>query len=431
MRASRNIVGVGGNPDLEVERWIADLAASLSDRLPEAVKAISASVSEAIPDLSGELLDAGVEGNVAAILSALRHSIPVERVQAPTAALEHARRLAQQGVPLNVVVRGYRFGQRGLMHVVFEELETFDIPPQVRIDAVKSITELMFLYVDRMSQQVVEVYEEERERWLETRNSMRALRVREILDGRKPVDIDSAITAISYPLRWHHVALVLWYPAASGEADELGSMQRFLRQLATAVQAGAAPLFIATNRSTGWAWLPFQSAPAGLVAEVRRFAQQRPDSPSVAIGSPAAGVKGFRRSHAQADAAQRVALARTATKPTVVADSDPGLAAAALLGGTIEDARDWVDEVLGDLAADNDNDARLRETLRVFLGCNSSYTLAAEELTLHHNTVKYRVRRAMVKRGRPITTDRFDVELALLLCHWYGEALLLPPRRPS
>jgi len=270
---------------------------------------------------------------VAAILSALRHSIPVERVQAPTAALEHARRLAQQGVPLNVVVRGYRFGQRGLMHVVFEELETFDIPPQVRIDAVKSITELMFLYVDRMSQQVVEVYEEERERWLETRNSMRALRVREILDGRKPVDIDAAIATISYPLRWHHVALVLWYPAASGEADELGSMQRFLRQLATAVQAGA-PLFIAADRSTGWAWLPFQSAPAGLVAEVRRFAQQRPDSPSVAIGSPAAGVKGFRRSHAQADAAQRVALARTATKPTVVADSDPGLAAAALLSAT-------------------------------------------------------------------------------------------------
>jgi DNA-binding PucR family transcriptional regulator len=431
MRAFRNTVGVGSNTDVEVERWIADLAASLSDRLPEAVKAISASVSEAIPDLSGELLDAGIEGNVAAILSALRHNIPVERVQAPTAALEHARRLAQRGVPLNVVVRGYRFGQRAVMHLVFEELETFDIPPQVRIDAVKSITEMMFLYIDRISQQVVEVYEEERERWLETRNSMRALRVREVLDGRKPVDIDSAIVAISYPLRWHHVALVLWYPAPSGEADELGSMQRFLRQLATAVQAGAAPLFIATNRSTGWAWLPFQSAPAGLVAEVRRFAQHRRGSPSVAIGSPAAGVNGFRRSHAQADAAQRVALARTATKPTVVADGDRGLAAAALLGGTIEDARDWVDEVLGDLAADNDNDARLRETLRVFLGCNSSYTLAAEELTLHRNTVKYRVRRALVKRGRPMTTDRFDVELALLLCHWYGEPLLLSPKRPS
>jgi hypothetical protein len=75
------------------------------------------------------------------------------------------------------------------------------------------------------------------------------------------------------------------------------------------------------------------------------------------------------------------------------------------------------------------NDARLRDTLRVFLGCESSYKLAAGELTLHSNTVKYRVGRAMIRRGRPITNDRFDVELALLLCHWYGDALLSP--KPS
>jgi DNA-binding PucR family transcriptional regulator len=108
--------------------------------------------------------------------------------------------------------------------------------------------------------------------------------------------------------------------------------------------------------------------------------------------------------------------------------SDPGLAAAALLGGNIESARDWVAEVLGDLAANTDNDARLRDTLRVFLSCDSSYKHAADELTLHSNTVKYRVGRAMTRRGRPITNDRFDVELALLLCQWYGDALLLTPK---
>jgi DNA-binding PucR family transcriptional regulator len=206
----------------------------------------------------------------------------------------------------------------------------------------------------------------------------------------------------------------------------LGRMQRFVRELGEAVQAGAAPLFIAIDRSTGWAWLPFQSAPAGVVDGVRRFALQRRDSPSVAIGSPAAGVKGFRRSHAQADAARRVALAGTDGERTVVADSDRGLAAAALVVGNIEQARDWVAEVLGDLATNTDNDARLRETLRVFLGCDSTYKLAADELTLHFNTVKYRVGRAMARRGRPISHDRFDVELALLLCHWYGDAVLLP-----
>jgi DNA-binding PucR family transcriptional regulator len=110
-----------------------------------------------------------------------------------------------------------------------------------------------------------------------------------------------------------------------------------------------------------------------------------------------------------------------------VADSDPGLAAAALVGGSIEDARAWVAEVVGRLAADIDSDARLRETVRVFLNGGASYTLAAEQLALHFNTVKYRMGRALARRGRPITDDRFDVKLALLLCHWYGDALLLPP----
>ena len=417
--------------DAEVRRGVAELAARLGDRLPEVVAAISASLRDEIPDLSDEaqlpLTDASVEGNVTTALYALGHDTPVECVQAPTAALEQARRIAQQGLPVSVLVRIYRLGQRSFTRLALSELQRIDVSPDARVMIVARITETLFAYVDWMSQQVVEVYEEERERWLETRNSMRALRVREVLAGRQSVDIDSAITAIRYPLRWHHVALLVWYPGASGQADELARMQCFVRELGEAVRAGAAPLFIAADRSTGWAWLSFQVAPDGIVAAIREFSLQHRDSPSVAIGSPAFGIKGFRRSHAQAVAIRSVVLARTAAKPTVVADNDPGLAAAALVCGNIEDARTWVAEVLGRLAADTDSDARLRETFRVFLNAGASYTLAAEQLNLHFNTVKYRVGRALARRGRPITDDRFDVELALLLCHWYGDVMLLPP----
>jgi DNA-binding PucR family transcriptional regulator len=418
--------------DVEVRRGVAELAARLGDRLPEVVAAISASLRDDIPDLSDEaqlpLVDASVEGNVTTALYALGHDMPVECVQAPTAAIEQARRIAQQGLPVSVLVRIYRLGQRSFTRLALAELQRIDVPPNARVTIVARITETLFAYVDWMSQQVVEVYEEERERWLETRNSMRALRVRELLAGRKSVDIDSAITTIRYPLRWHHVALVVWYPAATGEVDELARMQRFVRELGVAVKAGADPLFIAADRSTGWAWLSFQAASDAVVAAIREFSRQHRDSPSVAIGSPAAGVNGFRRSHAQAVAIRSVVLARKDTTPTVVADSDPGLAAAALVCGNIEDARAWVAEVLGGLAADTDSDARLRETFRVFLNNGASYTLAAEQLSLHFNTVKYRLGRARARRGRPITDDRFDVELALLLCYWYGDTLLVPPR---
>ena len=82
-------------------------------------------------------------------------------------------------------------------------------------------------------------------------------------------------------------------------------------------------------------------------------------------------------------------------------------------------------EVLGPLSSDTDNDARLRETLRVFLRRGASYKAAADQLHLHSNSIKYRVQRAIDRRGRPIGDDRLDVEIALLVCQWFGRAVLL------
>ena len=140
----------------------------------------------------------------------------------------------------------------------------------------------------------------------------------------------------------------------------------------------------------------------------------------------AAGLEGFRQSHREAEGARRVALIGSRPEPALIGAEDRGLPLAALLGGDIADTRAWVARVLGDLAADTDNDARLRETLRVFLRCGSSYKQAADELNLHFNTVKYRVGRAVARRGREVAADRLDVEVALLVCHWYGAAVLRP-----
>jgi hypothetical protein len=59
-------------------------------------------LEEQIPEirqdaLTIELLGASVQSNVETLLHALRYHIVVQRVEAPTAALEYARRLAQQG----------------------------------------------------------------------------------------------------------------------------------------------------------------------------------------------------------------------------------------------------------------------------------------------------------------------------------------------
>lgn len=413
----------------DVKRVVAEIGAQLNDRLAAVSGFIRVSLEEEIPELRGdariiELLGASVEGNVDTVLHALQHDITVERVVAPTAALEYARRLAQHGVPVNALVRAYRLGQRRMNELVFREVRETDMDQAIRVDVIEAITTTLYEYIDWISQQVAAVYEDERERWLENQNSVRALRVREIVAGKAINDVDATSDSIRYPLRWHHLAVVMWYPDEGAQGDELARLQRFLRELGQATDVGSNPLFAAADQTTGWGWLPYRAAPPNAVESVREFAGKRTDSPSVAIGTPASGVDGFRRSHREAQAARDVAVAGGAQRPTVVSASDPGLAAAALLGCDIGATRVWVADVLGELSADTENDARLRETLRVFLRCGSSYKQAAEELDLHFNTVKYRIGRAVARRGTPIEQDRLDVELALLACQWYGTAVL-------
>jgi DNA-binding PucR family transcriptional regulator len=416
--------------DVEVSRHVAETAERLHNRLAELSSLMHRSLEDQIPELPEDerlthLLGASVEGNVDTILRALRYDIAVERVEAPTAALEYARRLAQHGVPVNALVRAYRLGQRLMNELVFAEVRALDISEKMRYAVIEAITATLFEYIDWISQQVVVAYEDERERWLENQNSLRALRVREVLAATKTIDVDATSTSIRYPLRWHHLGLVMWYPDASAEGNELARLQRFLRELGEATGAADGALFAAADRTCGWGWLPYRASNADAAAKVRQFTLSRPDSPSVAIGTVASGVEGFRQSHREAENARRVALVGK-REPTVIAATDPGVSIAALLNRDVADTRAWVAKVLGDLASDDESDARLRETLRIYLGCGSSYKLAAEHLTLHFNTVKYRVGRAVARRGRDIDNDRLDVELALLICHWYGAVVLQP-----
>lgn len=415
--------------DVEVAHYVAETAARMHDQLGDVSSVVHRSLEDEIPELRGharlsDLLGSSVEGNVDTLLQALRYDIAVQRVEAPTAALEYARRLAQHGVPVNALVRAYRLGQRRMNEQLFTAVRGLDIASATQYAVIEAMTATLAEYIDWISQQVVVVYEDERERWLENRNTMRAVRVREVLAGKKTHDVDAASNAIRYPLRWYHLGLVMWYPDVDADGDEVVRLQRFLRELSHAAQAGTSPLFVPADRLCGWGWLPYRAATSEAVAAVRRFAVNRPDAPSLAIGTMAAGVDGFRRSHREAESARAVAIARSGPEPTLFAASDPGLSAAALMGSDIGGAREWVSAVLGELAAESDNDERLRETLRVFLGRGCSYKLAAEELAMHVNTVKYRVGRAEARRGRPIGGDRLDVELALLLCHWYGNAVL-------
>lgn len=414
-----------------VARSAAVIVGRLDDRLEEMARSIQEILVIEIAELGDdaqllELQRDTVEANVETVFSAIRHTIPIAHVEPPTAALD-ARRLAQRGVSANALVRAYRLGHQEVMRFVLDEIRASSLDPQHSLDVYEHIATIAFRYIDWISQQVVNAYQEERDRWLQNRNSIRAQRVREILDGTE-VEVDAMTKALSYPLRRAHLALLVWYP--TGEVgDELVRMERFINQLGQTLGAHDGPMFIPVDRVTGWAWIPVSSevssdATSHVVAEIRTFAEAQPDAPWIAAGSSLPGVDGFRRSHLQARLAYAVAIGSGCETRRITAASDPGVPVAALLGDNVAAARACIAEVLGPLAGRTDNDERLRETLRVFLGTGSSFKGAAEKLHLHTNSVKYRVQRAIERRGRPITDDRLDVEVALLLCHWFGPALL-------
>ena len=406
----------------------AEIIARLGGRLGDITRSLQqhvlTEVSEFRDDTQlAQLLKDSVEQNVDTVFTAIRHGIPIENVEPPTAALEHARRLAQRGVSANALIRSYRLGQQKLLNIVLDEVRATDLDPRRSLDVFQQITTTTFSYIDWISQQVIAAYQAEHDRWLETQNTTRTVRIRELLDA-EVVDADAVSTEIGYPLRRVHLAVVASYPQTH-HGDELVRMQRFVRELAECLESKGHPLFIAADRLTGWGWIPLAAETApGAVECVRRLATTYQQPPSLAVGDPLPGVDGFRRSHRQALGAHAVAIAAGPDAQQIVTNDDSGLSAAALLGENVQAARAWVGEVLGPLASATESDERLRETLRVFLQTGSSYKAAAAELHLHFNSVRYRVQRAEQRRGRPITTDRLDVEIALLLCNWFHTAVL-------
>ena len=415
-----------------MDELVASSAARLNAQVVDISRTLCTLLAREISELDGEprlveLLGASVEGNIDTVLHILQHAIAPQHLEAPSAAVEYARRLAQRGVPVNALLRAYRLGQDHVLKLLFDEIEGQTVDQGIGFRASQQVVAVTFRYIDWISQQLITVYEQEREQWLRNYNTVRVARVREIVDGTD-VELGPAEATLGYQLRQHHLGVIIW----ASEHTELPALEQAITALSRALPQVGRPLFCACDRASGWGWLPLghdrvdpdPDTIASVMTSV--LAETAPDC-QIAFGSPEPGLVGFRDTHYQAVAAQRVAVVAGDRAPRVISYGQPGVRAAALLCSDLDQARLLVHAVLGQLAADDPQRARLRETLRTFLSTANSYTATAELLAMHKNTVKYRVARAEQERGAPIGADRLDVELALIACHWLGSAILLPP----
>jgi hypothetical protein len=409
---------------------VSAVSSALVPRTAEVAADIYGLIVGEIPQLRGDqrvltLLEASVGENVATVLHILQHDIDLGKVHAPAAAEEYARRLAQRGVPIAALLRAYRIGAARLQDWCLQELaRRTDSAPTVSAAGLR-IAGILAAYIDRVSEEVVSAYESAKESWLRNLSVARASRVRALLRGEQ-VDVDSSEAILGYRLRQNHVGVVAWITGAASGSEALGRLEHAIAKAAAEAGCDGRPMFVPQDESSAWAWLPLGANRSFAAAALSAGAAGADAKIRFAFGAPARGISGFRRTHRQALSAHAVALAAGPSGRLVTSFGE--VAPVALMAGSIELLRAWVIETLGALAADDDHNARLRATLGVFLQENGSYKATAERLTLHKNTVQYRVRKAEESLGRPVGEDRLNVELALLASQWLGTAVLRPAR---
>jgi hypothetical protein len=410
-----------------VQRELSDVCAAVGARQIELTQEIWRGITASVPELRGDdtlekLLSSSVAENVMTVLHALEHGTVIENVDAPVAAHEYARRLAQREVSINALARTYRIGHAQFLATCVEEVAARSYDGAVTTTVIARIVAVSFDYIDRVVEQVITTYQRERDQWLLTRAAAYAARVRALLVD-DPADIDVAESALGYRLRRKHLGVVAWLSGEPGEMHGLTRLEQVAAQAARALEARGRPLFVPRDEALAWIWLPLASD-AEISREMLEVAfDDGVGSVRVAAGEPAVGLDGFRLTHDQAQSTYGLALAAS---PGARVTTFTEVGALALICADRDAARRWVTATLNDLAIDDEPNARLRETLLTYL-TTGSYTVTAKRMMLHKNTAQYRVGKAEEALGAPIGERRADVELALRACRYLGTLVLREP----
>jgi hypothetical protein len=129
--------GICKNPQVDmghsaVTELMADVAAAVGRRVATVREDVYETILREIPQLRDDkpvlaLLASSVDSNVETCLQIMQHRIDLADVQAPAAAVEYARRLAQRGRPLTALLRAYRVGHTCLADWLLKELVVWPV----------------------------------------------------------------------------------------------------------------------------------------------------------------------------------------------------------------------------------------------------------------------------------------------------------------
>ncbi|WP_436492731.1 PucR family transcriptional regulator [Actinokineospora sp. HUAS TT18] len=321
-------------------------------------------------------------------------------VVVPPQAVDLALTIARRGMDIGVLLKVYRAAGRAVWTFLSELVGGIGAGGPAPIDVLMYLWDRASGWIDESTDRLIAIFHDERERVMQGAMARRAQTIQAILDGDLS-DVDIAATDLGYPLATHQTAFVLWVAGGDSDATAVEAMHRTVAGLADQL-GGTRPLVLSVGSRDLWAWVSTRRAPQlGRLSHLDTAIH-------VCVGTPGRGLAGFRHGHHDARRAQRLAIA---------AGFPPGLTKYAevelvsLISADPDAACELTARELGALTSPAHD--VLRETLLLYLESGGSVDRTATALTVHKNTVRYRLHQVESIIGRPLTERRAHLELAL------------------
>jgi hypothetical protein len=294
---------------------------------------------------------------------------------------------AELGVPLEVLLRGYRLAAKVVWREVVDAATRMG---ELSPETVVALSEQVLEYLDEISGAVGSAYLETRERLVRQRDRERDRVLGRLLAGDASVELRRLAAACDLELRPPY-RLLACAVAPGADADRL---------LGTAWRA-ARPLLVVGDRGVWTALVDGDAALDSLLqAGMRAMAPSGESALVIGVGPVAASLQevaaAARRAHRALDVGRRL-------RPGELVHEDRELGIFAALDADHEALRAHVERVLGGMVDGSARGAEQLRTLDVVLE-SGSLADAAARLGVHRHTVVYRLERI----GSLLATDLDD-----------------------
>ncbi len=316
-----------------------------------------------------------------------------------------ARDLVRRGLD-QTSLDAYRTGQNAAWRLWMALAFSLTSDPGVLGELLDVTARSIFGFVDETIAGISEAIDRERERLTSGTRAERLEVVTLVLEGA-PIRAERASLRLQYELDRPHTAAVVF---SDGDEPDQVALEEGAELLARSAGARR-PFTVVASASSLWAWIPGPEGPA--LAEVRARLPGL-GAARIALGPTLPGMDGFRRSHLDALATQR--LLQRVPGDVRLATYDE-VQVVALATQDERRADEFVRRTLGALAS---APPELRETLRTYLREECSTSRTAEALFAHRNTVLNRLGRAEQLLPAPLAGRILQVALALEVERWVG-----------